>query len=105
VVGPQAERETVRVAREEGRLSERRACGLIGMSRGSWRYQRRERDEAELRDRLRELAGERPRIGYRRAFGSFPCPRVSPELAQPVFVSSTRASHLHAGEAKGAILR
>jgi putative transposase len=66
VVSPRAEREAVRVAREEGRLSERRACGLIGMNRGSWRYQRKERNEAALRARLRELAGERPRFGYRR---------------------------------------
>jgi len=36
------------------------------MNRGSWRYQRKERDEAALRARLRELAGERPRFGYRR---------------------------------------
>src|SRR5712692_5058473 len=36
VVGPRAEREAVRVVREEARLSERRACGLIGMHRGSW---------------------------------------------------------------------
>ena len=56
----------MRVAREEGKLSERRACGLIGMNRGSWRYQRKERNEASLRSRLRELAGERPRFGYRR---------------------------------------
>jgi putative transposase len=68
VVGPQAEREAVRVAREEGRLSERRACGLMGMNRGSWRYQRKERNEATLRNRLRELAGERPRFGYRRLY-------------------------------------
>jgi len=66
VVSPRAEREAVRVAREEGKLSERRACWLIGMNRGSWRYQRKERNEAALRARLRELAGERPRFGYRR---------------------------------------
>src|SRR5262245_42045945 len=36
------------------------------MNRGSWRYQRKERHEAALRERLRELAGERPRFGYRR---------------------------------------
>lgn len=65
MVGPRAEREAVRVAREEGKLSERRACGLIGMNRGSWRYQRKGRNEA-LRVRLREMAGERPRFGYRR---------------------------------------
>jgi len=68
VVGPQAEREAVRVAREEGKLSERRACGLIGMNRGSWRYQQKERNDAALRNRLRELAGERPRFGYRRLY-------------------------------------
>ena len=66
MVGPQAEREAVRVAREEGQLSERRACGLIGMSRGSWRYRKKERDEVALRKRLLELAVERPRFGYRR---------------------------------------
>ena len=64
MVGPQAEREAVRVVREEGRLSERRACGLMGRNRGSWRYQRKERNDARLRNRLRELAGERPRFGY-----------------------------------------
>ena len=67
MVGPRAEREAVRVVREEG-LSERRACGLIGMHRGSWRYRRRQRDEAALRARLRELAAERPRFGYRRLY-------------------------------------
>jgi len=56
----------VRVVREEAGLSERRACGLIEMHRGSLRYRRRERNEAALRARLRELAGERPRFGYRR---------------------------------------
>jgi putative transposase len=66
VVGPQAKREAVRVAREESQLSERRACELIGMNRGSCRYQQKERNEAALRSRLRELAEERPRFGYRR---------------------------------------
>jgi putative transposase len=37
VVGPQARREAVRVACEEGKLSERRACGLVGIARGSVR--------------------------------------------------------------------
>ena len=68
MVGPRAKREAVRVVREEAGLSERRACGLIGMHRGSWRYQRRERNEGALRARLRELAAERPRFGYRRLY-------------------------------------
>src|SRR3970282_2222981 len=50
----------------EARLSERHACGLIGMHRGSWRYRPRERDDAALRTRLRELAVGRPPFGYRR---------------------------------------
>jgi len=56
----------VQVVREEGKLSERRACELIGMSRGSCRYRQRKRNEAALRSRLLELAEERPRFGYRR---------------------------------------
>jgi putative transposase len=56
----------VRVARDQTGLSERHACGLIGMHRGSWRYQPREPNDAELRVHLRELAGERVRFGYRR---------------------------------------
>ena len=68
MVGPRAKREAVRVVREQAGLSERRACGLIGMHRGSWRYQRRERNEGPLRARLRELAAERPRFGYRRLY-------------------------------------
>jgi hypothetical protein len=66
MVGPQAEREAVRVVREEGKLSERRACDLIGMNRGSWRYRQKEGDDTALRSRLRELAVERPHFGYRR---------------------------------------
>src|SRR5450756_3214089 len=66
VVSPPAKREAVRVVREEARLSERRACGLLRMHRGSCRYRRRERSDAALRTRLRAIAGERPRFGYRR---------------------------------------
>jgi putative transposase len=66
VVSPPAKREAVRVAREEARLSERRACGLLRMHRGSCRYRRREGKDTALRARLREIAGERPRFGYRR---------------------------------------
>jgi putative transposase len=68
VVGPRAKREAVRVVREEAGLSERRAWGLIGMHRGSGRDRRKERNEGALRARLRELAGQRPRFGYRRLY-------------------------------------
>jgi len=68
VVSPQAGREAVRVVREQASLSERHACGLLGMHRGSCRYRRKERKDTALRTRLREIAGERPRFGYRRLY-------------------------------------
>jgi len=50
----------------EYRRSERRACELVGIVRSSCRYQARRRDDPALRERLRELAAERRRFGYRR---------------------------------------
>lgn len=48
-------------------MSERRACRLIGAQRRTMRYQRQMRpDEPAIRERLRTLAAERPRWGYRR---------------------------------------
>lgn len=52
--------------REAYRVSERRACGLIGVARSSCRYQGKRDGDAGLRAALRELALERPRFGYRR---------------------------------------
>jgi putative transposase len=47
-------------------LSEKRACGLIGITRWINRYQSRRDPQLDLRMRLRELAGARARYGYRR---------------------------------------
>jgi transposase InsO family protein len=47
-------------------MSERRACRVIDADRKSVRYQSRRPPETELRARLRELANERRRFGYRR---------------------------------------
>jgi putative transposase len=47
-------------------LSEKRACGLIGITRWINRYQSRRDPQDELRMRLRELAASRVRYGYRR---------------------------------------
>jgi putative transposase len=52
--------------RSEYRRSERRACELTGIGRSSCRYPAGGREDDELRQRLRELAGERRRFGYRR---------------------------------------
>jgi putative transposase len=55
------------IAQEEHGLSRRRACRLVGISRSVVeRAPKRERDHHRLRERLRALAGERRRFGYRR---------------------------------------
>jgi putative transposase len=45
---------------------ERRACSIIGTDRSAVRYRHRRVDDAAIRDRLRQLASERRRFGYRR---------------------------------------
>ena len=47
-------------------LSERQACVLAGLGRSSYRYRRQGPKESGLRKRLKELASERRRWGYRR---------------------------------------
>ena len=49
-------------------LNERRACLLISMDRTSLRYRTRRAPDTALRERLRALAHERRRFGYRRLF-------------------------------------
>ncbi len=64
---PAARRAAVGLLRERYGVSERRACRVVGIGRSSVRYRPTGRpDEAALRQRLRELAGERKRFGYRR---------------------------------------
>lgn len=49
-------------------LSERRACRIAGADRKMVRYQAQRAPDTVLRGRLRELANERRRFGYRRLF-------------------------------------
>lgn len=51
--------------RDEYAFSERRACALMLVAAGTYRYRSRRSDEP-LRTRLVELAREKPRFGYRR---------------------------------------
>jgi len=51
---------------EQRRLSQVRACRLVGLNRSSMNYRSRRPDDSLLRQRLRELAAERRRFGYRR---------------------------------------
>ena len=66
MVTPGARREAVAHARAHHGLSERRACKLVGVSRRVIRYRSSRPDDGPLRQRLRELAAERRRFGYRR---------------------------------------
>lgn len=49
-------------------LSERRACQIVGADRAMIRYRSCRPPDTELRTRLRDLANERRRFGYRRLF-------------------------------------
>lgn len=46
--------------------SQRRACKLVGIEPKTYRYASRRSDDGAIRERLRQLASERRRFGYRR---------------------------------------
>ena len=50
----------------EKSYSQRRACGLVGLDPKTYRYASTRPDDGELRIRLKELASQRRRFGYRR---------------------------------------
>jgi len=68
MVGPAARREAVAHLQASMAMSERRACSIVGADRKMVRYRSRRPPETQLRGRLRELANERRRFGYRRLF-------------------------------------
>ena len=47
-------------------FSERRACRLIGVNRSAWQYEPLRGKDDAVRVRMREIANERRRLGYRR---------------------------------------
>jgi hypothetical protein len=68
MVGPAAKREAVAHLQAVVGLSERRACSFVGADRKIIRYRSCRPPETALRGRLRDLANERRRFGYRRLF-------------------------------------
>lgn len=68
MVGPAAKREAVAHLRSALAMSERRACTIVAADRTMIRYRSRRPPESELRARLRALANQRRRFGYRRLF-------------------------------------
>lgn len=63
---PAGRRDAVAHLRTSLEVSERRACTIIAADRAAIRYRSRRPDDTDLRARLRELADERRRFGYRR---------------------------------------
>ena len=51
---------------EQMSYSQRRACGLVGLQPKTYRYASKRTGDEEFRGRLRELASQRRRFGYRR---------------------------------------
>jgi putative transposase len=66
MVTPAVKREAVAHLKGAHGMSERRACKAIGCDRMTVRYRSRRGDDQALRERLRALARERRRFGYRR---------------------------------------
>ena len=66
MVTPAGKRKAVAHLRAAFGMSERRACKAIGCCRVTIRYETTRMDDAGLRQRMRAIAQERRRFGYRR---------------------------------------
>ena len=59
----------MRHVQEKLRISQRRACRILGQHRGSQRYEPRPKtDEGPIVERMRAIVRKRPRFGYRRVW-------------------------------------
>lgn len=66
MVKPAIKKEVAGYLQEQHGLSQRRAAALVSSAPRVLRYHSKRGDDQEVRDRLRELAQERPRWGYQR---------------------------------------
>ena len=66
MVTPAAERKAVAHLIDHHGMSERRACKAIGTCRMTMRYRTTRQDDTVLRQRMKAIALERRRFGYRR---------------------------------------
>ncbi len=70
MVSPRRRREAVLVLQDRLEISERRACEIVGQPRATQRYvPKRAADDEALRRKLRRIATDHKRWGYRRAHG------------------------------------
>lgn len=65
MVTPAVKRQAVALVEEVFQVSQRRACRVLGIERRRLKYRSR-KDDTVLRDRLKALASERRRFGYKR---------------------------------------
>lgn len=68
MVTPAAKREAVVHLRATHGVSQRRACAVLAVDRSSVRYRPRTAEDHAVRARMRALAAERRRFGYRRLY-------------------------------------
>jgi putative transposase len=66
MVTPAARRDAVAHLRTAFEMSERRACKILGCCRMTVRYKAIRGEDPELRERMKAIAHERRRFGYRR---------------------------------------
>lgn len=84
MVSPASKRKFVEYVRETHAASERRACRLVGLPRSVWTYRSVRREPEGFRERMRELAAERPRFG---------CPRIHIILRREGFEVNHKRAH------------
>jgi putative transposase len=65
MVTPAARREGVGYLQQSYPVSGRRACELLGLSRGSWHYRAKAKDDGVLREAIKTQAAKRRGWGYR----------------------------------------
>jgi len=66
MVGPAALRPAVVELEAKFAMKKRRACRVVGLAPSTLYYRSKRPERAEIRARLRDLAAQRPRWGYRR---------------------------------------
>lgn len=65
MVTPQAKKACSEAIMMQG-ISERRACGLVGVNRSTGRYRSKRPDDSDLNKKIQKIAFEKRRFGYRR---------------------------------------
>ena len=68
MVTPQAKKSCLKRLVEKHGLSERRACELVGIYRSTARYQPKRADDSWLAEKIKKIAYEKKRFGYRRIY-------------------------------------